>query len=366
MTFITLLLYAVGCGVSQSLMSLGGGLCAAIVVWEAARTRLRTLTPRERAAVALGFAYTVTASINLLCRPFDDRTGQTLGRLPLVLVPLLPLFVRVSASQFRWIVRAALAGLAISVARAGWEFFHDHRAATSFMKNPIYLAYNLLPATLFFGELGGRAGLGGLAMSLFGLVTTVSRTALSCALAYLAMRWAPRALKAGARGAGLVLLLLVAGGITAYRWSPLFQAKIDQTLSSEDPSRHWRQVAWSYNAHLFAENPVWGVGPERNGIDVAKQPEFAGHWQPGHLYFAHSAYLQVAAESGLVGLITFFGLWIALAWAAPAVRPFMIVMGAAAITENLFNNSRAAHAFFFYALMTLLAARPREAPRGSA
>jgi O-antigen ligase len=71
---------------------------------------------------------------------------------------------------------------------------------------------------------------------------------------------------------------------------------------------HW-QAAW----YMFEDHPWLGVG---FGNYAAVYPAYAlPHWEDplGH---AHNYYLNVAAESGLIGLAAYAFLWIAIFWSA--------------------------------------------------
>jgi O-antigen ligase len=63
------------------------------------------------------------------------------------------------------------------------------------------------------------------------------------------------------------------------------------------PSDQDRAVEWSTAFHQWASAPVLGVGPDQPLIFHATDGTFA--------HFAHNEYLQVAADSGLVGLALF-------------------------------------------------------------
>lgn len=364
-----LCLYGAGCGVSQSLMSLGGAAFAFFALLRAPKVfALRRTEPWVFRAYALGLAWTAFSLANLLLRPWDGRSAHTLGAIPLLLVPLAAFpALTFSPGAVLW---TTVAGLAASLIKGAWQFFALGEPATAFLRNPIYLAYNLLPAVIFFGEYAlrpvhrdrfpGRAAGATSISSTFGIFLTLTRTALTTAFAYFGLRALPALRRrAGGRGLAIVLLLLVGAGVSAYRLFPPVREKVDRTFSANDPSREWRLKAWRYNWELFLASPIVGTGPERNGILPSAMPEYQGHWAPQQLYFAHSVYLQSLADSGLVGTLLFLAFWGALALASPALRPLLAAVAFAGLTENIFNNSKAAHAVFFYALLTLAFERRR-------
>lgn len=334
--------------------------------------RWRSLSERpQRVAIALCGAWILFCTVNLLVRPFESRTLEALRAIPLMVLPLAafpwrgnPLRKISEAALGRVLVLCAMA-IAVSAGYAAWEFFMYERPATAFLRNPIYLAYNFLPLLVFFGEFsqGGRKvgvftpRLAGFAAVLAGLgiLATSSRMALTCALAYLAFRALPRLRnRQSAPAVALGLLLTGAALVSSYRLVPYFHEKVDRGFSLVDRSRHWRFVAWEHNWRVFCEHPLFGVGAERNAIDPVTMPQYAGHWDPGMIYFAHSIYLQSAADSGLVGFVLLFGFGIALAVAFAATRPILAITALSGITENIFNNSKAAHAVFLSVLLAIL------------
>jgi O-antigen ligase len=147
--------------------------------------------------------------------------------------------------------------------------------------------------------------------------------------------------------------------VGAYQSSAPLREKFHRSFRSNDPSRVWREVAWKYNFELFESHPAFGVGPEKNGIDVARMPQYAGHWQPGVLIFAHSVYLQILAEAGFVGFALLIAYFVSLALLGGPAQAVIAVSAVAAITENTLNNSKAAHALYFYVLLALWLSRRR-------
>ncbi|MBS1983467.1 MAG: O-antigen ligase family protein [Bdellovibrionales bacterium] len=374
-----LAIYLVGCGVSQSLMSLGGGLFAALGFFTALRLLRKSAPVHERRAALVTLLWVVFCIANLLVRVFDNRTGHTLGRIPLLFVPLAGFSLSFASSQ-KWkapILKLTVLAVGASALEAASDFFMHGVPGVGLMRNPIYLAYNLLPAFVFFGEVLARrihaegfnskwAALGA-SLALLGIFCSVSRVPLACALAYLLFRWAPELRRRrGNRALWLSSLAILLLGTATYQLSPRMQEKFNRSFSESDPSRIWRIKAWEHNWSLFLEHPLAGVGPEKNGIAPESAPEFQGHWSPGHLYFAHSIYLQSLADSGLVGTLLLIGIGVTLALAEPTTAPLLVTMAVAGLTENIFNNSRAAHALLCYLLLTIALARRQWRPVESA
>ena len=372
---LPLTLYGIGCGVSQSLMSLGGTLFAVIGAGSLNQVRNSRLKKSVRTAILLSWSWILFSTLNLLAHGWNERTSHTLGNIPLLWVPLsgflLPGILSPSRRQFEGILKVTGLAILVSATFASFEFFSSGNPATAFLRNPIYLAYNLLPAAIFFCEMfldetflsiqiRRLCGLIAIAAAL-GIFCTVSRMPMTCLLFYAAFRIMPLwRKKTDSRGATLALLLAVGFSVSLYRLVPAFQEKVARAFSPTDPSRVWREIAWKHNWNLFLNSPIAGLGAERNGIDVAKMPEFQGHWQPNHLYFAHSIYFQMLADSGVIGTTLFLGFWISLALSCPTLVPLLAIVALSGLTENIFNNSKAAHAVFFYTLMTIIAYRLKE------
>jgi len=79
----------------------------------------------------------------------------------------------------------------------------------------------------------------------------------------------------------------------------------------EDESALGRLDAWGAGARMFADNPFVGVGAGAFAVAYGtkyKPPDaIAANWRE-----AHSVYVQVMGEMGLVGIISFFGMVIAI------------------------------------------------------
>jgi hypothetical protein len=120
--------------------------------------------------------------------------------------------------------------------------------------------------------------------------------------------------RSGARvGLGVGALALCAVAAVAF----LLHHEIG--LRALAPSDRDRAVEWSTAFHQWASAPVFGVGPDRPLIFRATDGTFA--------HFVHNEYLQVAADSGLVGL-ALFGL--AAAAVARTIRRIDVLTSCAA------------------------------------
>lgn len=262
-----------------------------------------------------------------------------------------------------WFLTACLTA---SVLAALWKMLRSGEPGSGFLGNPIYFAYSLLPVFVFCLENWRKAQkqnqsrgvfVFGTLIALSGILLSQSRMVWLVTFVVFALR-APYGDFLRSRKTSLVLGLLVLGAGFAVWRQPQFQEKLDRTMSlASDPSWQWRTKAWDFNWKMFKENPIFGVGTERNAIDVAHDTDLAGHWLPGHKIFAHSIYLQTLSEGGiaLVGILAIWGL-LALT-AAPSIWPLALAFLLSGLTENILNNAKAAHAWLFYCALFVCLSR---------
>jgi len=365
--FFIFLVYGLGVIFSQSLMALAGTLCVGYFLF----LYFKNFKASNTLLAHSSFLLVLYLCANLLFREPNHFTIETLRSLPLFLIPSLALLVREPNNSPRPLWKGLLliwvlgVSYLITTIYALYQLGVMSIPGSSFMKNPIYFAYTLLPAFVFFSEMGFRPKALWKVPKIFcfliafcifvGILASLNRMTLACVFLYVLVRGIPYFMKHFGKGKTIFLALLFAvlSSLALYQ-SPVFQEKLVRTLKGNDPAIHWRLVAWKYNWNLFLENPVFGVGPERNAIDTAINTELAGEWAPKHKIFAHSIYFQMLAEVGIVGLILFsiyfYGLFSSGGVASKFIILSLLVSG---LTENIFNNSRPRHAFFFYLLLAL-------------
>lgn len=362
--------YVVGCAVSQSLMSLMATiLCLFAFVDLALRFKQkRLLHAIAFGALALFFVIAVsnlvTRSINGL--PVEWKALEVLPLYTLAFWPLAWSAEERHALTFGnrrlclWLGVGVVA-YAVSALFACYEGIVAGRMAVAWMKNPIYLAYNLLFALVLAGSLLGRlpsrfrvwtASL--CALLLLGIFYTNSRMALLVALLMslvLVGRWAwanlPKAL----------LLVVCAFGMGAGVWEytskSYVRERVASALNFEDPSWQGRRLAWSHNITIISKNPVFGVGPKQNGLYTRDlDAKWQQLWGANVLIFAHSIYFQLLAEVGILGFVLMLFAFVILYRARPATRPLIVALLLGGITENIFSNSKSMHAL----LMALMIA----------
>ncbi len=308
---------------------------------------------------------------NLYLHPLDDKTTSTLARLPYL--GILALCVNRSWPRHReWILKLAVLGLAPAVLLSLYHWFFRNLSGSGFFGNSAFYAYNLFFAFLFFCEGLRRPEAlsplprpwfyAGAILSLTGILFSETRFIWLLVIIYmlfLGLPWIKE--RWGFRAVILVLTLgtAVAGGL--YLKEPRIQEKMFRAFYSTDASRDWRFRAWEHNWTLFKSQPLTGVGPENNGINTARDTQYAGHWNPGYEIYAHSIYFQSLGENGLIGSLILFAALALLAFTVPALRIYLIFFALAGVMDNIFQNSKVVHAFYFYALLTCLFLSRRKA-----
>lgn len=189
----------------------------------------------------------------------------------------------------------------------GRDLFLGHRTVTHYRmtgpyENPADLATYLtvlIPIVFVrWAELpkGHRWFQGVLWVLLFGcLIRTESQGAwlgLSGALGALALLHPPL------RKMALVLCLsvVVCGGLYLHT-----QRRLWQRIQLTDVGKQDRKYMWTSAAHMIKDRPVLGIGLN------TFMANYLAYWVGGERQprYAHNCYLQVAAETGIAGLMTF-------------------------------------------------------------
>jgi len=162
---------------------------------------------------------------------------------------------------------------------------------------------------------------------------------------------------------GCVLLLILALFLVGRGGRSQVDVRLEQTVMQE--TSLWRRVeVWQDSLSMIRDFPVFGVG-------LGAWPELHPHYrQPpwSRVFYteAHNDYLQVLAETGLLGfalLVWFFwqggrrlyhGLWTASPGAFPVVAALVAALGIMAFHEFFdFNLQIPANAFLFTLLFAL-------------
>jgi len=265
----------------------------------------------------------------------------------------------VSSNQF-----AACIGLTLPVLIGLLLGFHPSRPARIALYALAAVAACAALATVAFGA-HSRAGVlallsAFLAMAFLG----THRKSIRAALAVLA-------------AAGLVTCALLFAAASRPTRDPDDQPAANPSLAALElsvrSSARRRLAAWRAGGRMLARAPILGVGL---GAYEASQPAFGS--VPPVFYFAHNDYLQLAAETGIIGLIVATGLAVFLFIqarkagrhvSAPRERILRLgIIGAlcAFAVHSVFdyNLHVPANAFLFAVLLGLLLApeRPGAAP----
>lgn len=100
-----------------------------------------------------------------------------------------------------------------------------------------------------------------------------------------------------------LVLFFYHGEIAARLWS---------LFDRDDTSVLLRWALWDSTSYMIEEHPVWGIG-----FDAFKNvyPEYNYYIQDAQviIYHAHNSFLNVMAETGILGALTYFGSMLAIA-----------------------------------------------------
>jgi O-antigen ligase len=246
--------------------------------------------------------------------------------------------------------------LSTSVAATTAEWEGHARSAGASDYNPTTAAHMLLASTVLAGVMAvecRRFRLVGLAAALVGtaaLVLTFARSAsITYAVTLLVFVVANRRHRLFPLWIMLGLIAVTAAlplVPESYweRMGTLFDFNADRTL--------WRRLSYNLiGLELAAEHPVFGVGPG-NFPHYYVGPEF--RWYPGRVLEPrqlHNSYLEVAVETGLVGLACFL-----------AVMLSSLGMGVAAARRGAatLRPAASALAYAFFAFLIASAFMPNE------
>ena len=186
------------------------------------------------------------------------------------------------------------------------ETIRAMRAVTVFIDGNFMCAYLVLMAPLCLAAVLSARTAGSrlllvaiLALTLFSIVQTGSRGGLLGLVAALLCLWAlwtrPPLKWIIVLGAALCVLGYMLLGFS-------LAAEYREGFPLREFPQSYRYGLWRMAVHMIADNPVFGVGP---GNFVVKYQAY--RQSPAHLvpYYVHNTYLQVWAESGILGFVSF-------------------------------------------------------------
>jgi O-antigen ligase len=180
-------------------------------------------------------------------------------------------------------------------------------AAIGFFRNYLTYAHTMLFPLAFAAAfaLAGRR-LAGVAAAIVA-VAVVFSTARGAWLAALGAG-AVLALAAGGRRAGAGAGFVALAAVLVVALAPPLRAAVARAVAVDGPNAG-RIGIYAANLDVVHERPVFGLGFGR--YQLAAGPYYAAHPTADRRSHAHNNFLQIAAESGLVGLAAFGLLWAA-------------------------------------------------------
>lgn len=135
-----------------------------------------------------------------------------------------------------------------------------------------------------------------------GVISTVSRGGF-ITLIFLFIYFS---LKSKNRLVGILSIILILILILAFAPHEYWQRQMTITSYQQDESAMGRIGAWKAGIRMFADRPLLGVGA--GAYDVAFGVKYGV--QNGPWFVTHNAYIQIAAELGIFGLLFYLGLMI--------------------------------------------------------
>ncbi len=305
-----------------------------------------------------------------------ERMGGVWAWLHLALFFLLLRALR--DREWEWVLNSALAVSVFVSADAIWEhvqFMSAARATDTMLSASAATVGNsgLLAAYLLFAL--GIAGylattstrlrpvyLGAALVNSFGLVYAENRSsviglvvgALAGSILFTILHTRKRRWLAPSIAGGVAFVVFVgAAVIRVFPSSPLVRVTptVVQRLALSNPSGvdESRLVQWSAAVAGFADRPLLGYGPENYNL------VWSAHFNPAIYHLdtdiydrTHNQYLEILATGGLLGILTFAGIWLAIGVTlARAYRDDRLSAGSLAVLAGL-QVAYAIYLFFWF------------------
>ena len=285
-----------------------------------------------------------------------------------------------TAAQQTCLLRAYVAGAAVAslltITRyaQGLQTYYRRYAAAGFDPNDLGLTVALsIPLALYLSlrERGWArwASRAAVVVAMAAVLLSASRTSLVVSfLSFTFVAWTWRESDRGQRLAGIVLAGLLAAG--ALQLAPTAARQRLATLPREaaQGTLHDRTRIWKAGLNSFRSHPVVGVGA--GAYPEAVRPQIGTPARAGHQYVAHSTWLSVLVECGLIGLGLFLmltGTLAAFVWFMPlaerALWSVMLAVWAVGITTLTWEHRKPG--WLLFALIMTEWARSFAAPRGT-
>lgn len=171
-------------------------------------------------------------------------------------------------------------------------------AIVGFFRNYLTFAHTMLFPLAWAGALALRGSWLGLGAAPLLVVALVFSTARGAWLAALAVAGTLAGLGRGRRAAAALASVVLAGAI-GFAGAPDLRALATGMFATDGPNRG-RIGIYRANLEIIHEHPVLGLGFGR--YRNAARPYYDRHPEADRRSHAHSNYLQIGAEAGLVGL----------------------------------------------------------------
>lgn len=290
-----------------TMTKVAGAICFASFAWYALTSRRPLLLDRSHAVVVGILLIALASTVQAFDAPIAVTTATRYASF-VALYLVVSQFVGAHALQRRiaWVLTLASAAAAVIALHS--YFAGDTVVATLPYANPSDFAFILATTLpLSFWLLGASPRwrvplLGVIGLILAATVLSLSRgtiVGLAAGLAWMVFvdRRHVRLLVGGGLLALLVAVLVIRSDPSRFETALLYKEKVaDYNVTT-------RYDAWSAAAELAVEKPLLGVGPGNFRFyynELTDRP--AG---THNLYVAHNAYLDVAAELGILALVLF-------------------------------------------------------------
>lgn len=240
-----------------------------------------------------------------------------------------------------------------------------HRVV-GFHRNPNFLAAALLPSIVYFGEKYKfqiqktreflNLNLLFLMLVVHTMLLTATRTTIPLVFVYLSF-FGFSILKNNFkfnRKRVLWCAVFVLACIWALSFLPVWR-RFDLVYMIQDPAILSRFEIWKINFQNFLEHPFLGVGFMQNYLSVEDYPslqKYMGNEVRGLL--AHNTFLQVAVESGVLGLASFVGVLLRAWYKFKSLRWHLFVVLVAGLADTMLHLNRAQPSILLFSILTLL------------
>ncbi len=362
------LIYLLGIALSQSLMSLGSLMLAGTFFFllmekifdPKQRQELLNSKRSNLAALAMITLFIANGAIQLYIS-YDPKIFEWAGikHLPLFCIPFIPTLIKDRELQwprksFHICQKIYALAFASSCLFALYQAIIENKMATAWMKNPIYLAYNLLFQIVMIAVLIPKLNksarpwaIGLIGLGLGAIFATNSRMASLCVVIIVAGilgKWLLQ--NFSKKWLALSLSALFIFAVSEYVRKPYVQDRLQNAINLNSPSWRGRLKAWDHNIELIQEHPLVGVGIMQNALYTKDlNAVWQNLWSEDVAIYAHSVYLQMLAESGIIGSIIFLSALVFLWKSLPILAWPLLTLALSGITENVLSNSKPLHAF---------------------